>query len=34
MERRNGNLGKIGTRLKERMGSYGNVEGMLKRKKE
>lgn len=34
MEGKSGNLGKIGTRLGERRSSYGNVEEMLKRKRE
>lgn len=34
MEGKNGSLGKAGTLLKERRSSYGNVEEMLKRKRE
>lgn len=34
MEERSGSLMKIGTRLKERRGSYGNVEEMLNRSRD
>lgn len=34
MEKKNGSLAKVGRRLKERRGSYRNMEEMLKRKRD